>query len=255
MFGFEWADPTIDLVVPWFVGLGLFLSACSSTYSGQSQVNADTALAQATNSLAQLKSVHFQISARVTSENIASIDVKNPGALHGYMALGDSTAEIVFAQGTSYVRGVAAIRNYYGDAAATAASNRFMRLPSGANPDLGLDRLADTSGWARCLHAERGTLAVSGRVVMNGVPNYVISDQGDKPGSTPQTYYVTEREPRYLTKYVQTGPKRGGGTNLSCGDKPKSGDPSGEVAVTFSNFNVPLAIPPPTDFVTFPIGN
>jgi hypothetical protein len=119
----------------------------------------------------------------------------------------------------------------YGDAAywkASGASSktvkrlegRWVKVPASASKDLSqmLDGFTPKA-LAACTTTNLGTLKTEGTSTLGGQKVVVISDAGDKPGSSPGRIYLATDGLVLPLRIVQTGPTKPGGTgDPACTD-------------------------------------
>jgi hypothetical protein len=94
-----------------------------------------------------------------------------------------------------------------------------------------------------------GTLRVKGTATVNGVPAFLISGEGDRPGTAKSRLYVSQTMPRVPLRYVQNGRVKPGAPALPrCGESAHDRSPAASDdhdAFDFTQFGDPLTIAAP----------
>ena len=95
-----------------------------------------------------------------------------------------------------------------------------------------------------CLVKEAGTVTKAGARTVAGEQVVVLTDKGDKPGTSPGELYVPASGPALPTRVRQTGPEKAGGTpDPRCEDD--DGDNTNDSDVRLSDYDKPVDIEAP----------
>jgi hypothetical protein len=191
--------------------------------------------------LRRVKSFHAE-STDGSSPGYVKADVGLPSQLRLSLEERDSSASLLVADGSFYMKGNAAFwKDVDAGRDAVELADRWWKVPFSLAKEL--TRALDPKTLSRCLVKEHGTLARRGTATIDGRRAVVIVDKGDRPGSVPGRLYVAATGEPLPLRVVTTGKQRPGGhKDPGCDDDTpaEAGD-----EVIFSNYNRPLEVSPP----------
>ena len=128
----------------------------------------------------------------------------------------------------------------------SAAANRWLKLPTAIVGQVdALMRGLSMQNLSRCIVENHGTITDAGTTSVDGQPVVEIVDHGNRPGSTPITFYVATTGTPYPLRVVSHGSQRPGGIrNAACSDT--RADTQFGTQLTFSAFNQPVNVTAPS---------
>jgi hypothetical protein len=183
-------------------------------------------------------------------------DVSAGGDVKFRMTLGGNEIELVAVGDRTYMKADRGFWSSRGGAAGPRIANlladRWVVAPdeAGATMRNGFDQLLPKN-LAYCVTRTAGTVGKRGTEQLDGRDVVVLTDKGDKPGTSPGELYVSTSGPALPLRVVQTGPEKPGGTkDPRCGDQESTTTASD---IRLSDFDKPLDIkapPNPLDLTT-----
>jgi hypothetical protein len=183
-------------------------------------------------------------------------DVSAGGDVRFRMTVAQSKLELIAVGDRTYMKADRAFWSSRGGAAGPRIANlladRWVIAPDEAGGELrgSLDQLLPRN-LAYCVTRTSGTVSKRGTEKLDGHDVVVLTDKGDKPGTSPGEMYVSTTGPALPLRVVQTGPEKPGGTNdPRCGDDDSSTTASD---VRLSDFDEPVDVkapPNPLDLTT-----
>jgi hypothetical protein len=177
---------------------------------------------------------------------------------------GDKRVELAFRQGAIAVTirlidGQSWLRANYAlyashdspEVASVVASRWIHANALAANFDPALQASLRPSRLVYCAFTSgMGTLRVKGTATVNGVPAYLITGKGDRPGTARSRLYVSQTMPRVPLRYVQNGRVKPGAPALPrCGESVQDRSPAASDdhdAFDFTQFGDPLTVAAPS---------
>jgi outer membrane lipoprotein-sorting protein len=192
----------------------------------------DQILADVQRDLAKVKSFHLTSTTIDDSGKTTIVgDIFASGRLRLSVSTKDMRARILRASSGFYVYGNARYWKASGADSKTAKrlANRWVKVPSSATETLAQSFEGLTpKALAACTTVNNGTVTSQGASTLSGQRVVVLSDAGDKPGSSPGQMWVSTEGPVLPLRISQTGPSQPGGTGdpacSSEGDTTKSSD-------------------------------
>jgi hypothetical protein len=226
-------------LVPLTVGVGCG-SDSNDGSNGMESKPPEEVLKETAKALRRAKSFHAE--ATEASSSIVKADIGLPKELRLALKEKDSSASIIVADGSFYMKGNAAWwKEVEAGRDADALAGRWFKVPFALAKEL--TQVLDPKTLSRCLVTEHGTLTRGGTTTVDGQRAIVIIDKGDRPGSAPGKLYVAATGEPLPLRIVTTGKQRPGGhKDPECGDDTpaEAGD-----TVVFSDYNDPLDISAP----------
>jgi len=159
----------------------------------------------------------------------------------------DGTVTVLLVKSGSFIRASAAYWRGQGLEASVARrfGGRWVKSPTGA-----LDRdLAQLQpkALARCVSRDHGTLGNAGVRSIGGAQAVIITDKGDKPATSPGELWVSVRGRALPLRERQTGKRRAGKVDTSCGEEQD--DTTRAEDVRFSRYDKPTGIRAPSRYL------
>ena len=128
---------------------------------------------------------------------------------------------------------------------AAALAAQWVKVPVTKYSTLG-ESLSPKSAADCALHGN-GTLSKTIETI-GGQRLIVLTDAGDKPGTSPGRVYITASAPLRVLRVTQTGPSRPGGHFVAeCDDTGKDTTKSADIRI--SRFDEPIDVTAPTSFL------
>jgi len=225
------------------------VAGCGSSKSGEAAKSPQAIVKDASRALAAVHSFTATGKVRISGHpGTISVAFQRPASLRFDLAsAGNAKASVVLIGNAAYLNADKAFYLAQGGGGATAASllaGRWLKLPvstAGLSSLTGEFKLATLS---HCLAVGHGTLSSGGSASVGGRDAVIVTDAGDKPGTTPGRLYVATKGAPYPLRIQSTGATRSGGvSDALC--KGTSGLHDSGTNVTFTSFDRHLDISAP----------
>jgi hypothetical protein len=225
----------------------LLLPATSTGQGDEASKSPEDILADATRDLGAVHSFHVAGTESGSDGSMRIVgDVVAGGSVRFRIDEGGQKIGLIVTKSASYVR---ASRDFWRrDGHVKSAkelkllSNRWIKIPGGQGvADLGKQFAPAT--LAHCLTANLGTVTKRPTTTFEGRRVIVLTDKGEKPGTSPGLLYLTSAGQILPVRLVQTGRQHSGGHHeAACGGSDRTTRHSD---IRFSRFDEPVKISAP----------